>query len=570
MRDDQVNVDADEVAFASPTRLTALRDLVAQDMKDRGEWFDRCKKNEKERYKRENTAKPLYDGAPNLVDPVIDDLIRELKQAVVTTLWQSPRLAQFIGLDELAVRHAEAAEVAFDFHLRRIGKTRQRMSLSVDHQLTYGSAVAKLVTATGAGGREVPEFGCVSPLSVVVPTATNEITDAQRVTHLFRFTLAEFKRAAKLNGWEADAVSAIERVWKEKGAVVYSGDAAAARGHYRDGQLATSARFVEVWEVYHETSDAGRRVAVFCPALPQTPLYDRPWAWPRILASEETPPERPWPFVQFRYEDCEGFYNSRGLPEILEVDQKEASTYRTARGVSIDFAGKPFVDGVRRSTPFKFRAGEYLDGAQIVWAEPPDAAQTYQQEYARTLAMKRVGSAQGAISSVAQGDARKTATEVRTLTAAANGMSIDAVDRFAEPWGELFAMMWEQIARAAQLDGGRCGLVRGEAIPKAAFAANYAVAAGVSGRIVSQTNTLTALTNMGQLGSLMENMTATLGASAVRGFYGWMLSVLDADMARRVMDAAGAGAGAGLGKADAKAGAAPGSGQGEGGGDGEA
>jgi hypothetical protein len=66
-----------------------------------------------------------------------------------------------------------------------------------------------------------------------------------------------------------------------------------------------------------------------------------------------------------------------------------------------------------------------------------------------------------------------------------------------------------------------------------------------AGRIVSQTNTLTALTNMGQLGSLMENMTATLGASAVRGFYGWMLSVLDADMARRVMDAAGVGAGAG-------------------------
>jgi hypothetical protein len=68
----------------------------------------------------------------------------------------------------------------------------------------------------------------------------------------------------------------------------------------------------------------------------------------------------------------------------------------------------------------------------------------------------------------------------------------------------------------------------------------------------------------------MENMTATLGASAVRGFYGWMLSVLDADMARRVMDAAGAGAGAGSAGPDAKSGAAPGTGQGEGGGDGEA
>ena len=114
-----------------------------------------------------------------------------------------------------------------------------------------------------------------------------------------------------------------------------------------------------------------------------------------------------------------------------------------------------------------------------------------------------------------------------------------------------------------------CALLRQlRGIPKAAFAANYAVAAGVSGRIVSQTNTLTALTNMGQLGSLMENMTATLGASAVRDFYGWMLSVLDADMARRVMDAAGAGAGVGAGKAGARA--TPGTGQGEGGGDGEA
>jgi hypothetical protein len=50
-----------------------------------------------------------------------------------------------------------------------------------------------------------------------------------------------------------------------------------------------------------------------------------------------------------------------------------------------------------------------------------------------------------------------------------------------------------------------------------------------------------------------------------------MLSVLDADMARRVMDAAGAGAGAGAG-ADAKtgAGAAPGTEPGERGGDGQA
>ena len=53
----------------------------------------------------------------------------------------------------------------------------------------------------------------------------------------------------------------------------------------------------------------------------------------------------------------------------------------------------------------------------------------YQQDYPRNLAMKRVGSTQGAIASVAGTDQRKTATEGNTLMSAANGMSTDAVDR---------------------------------------------------------------------------------------------------------------------------------------------
>ena len=175
------NEGKDEIAAADAGRFVALRDAVNRDLKDRTPWFDRCRKNEVERYKRQNTEKPLYAGAPNLVDPVIDDLIKDLKQSVVTTLWQAPRLAQFIGLDDKAVKYAEQVEAVLDFNLRRIGRTRARMSVCVDKQLTYGSAVAKMVTVAGAGGCEVPEFRVLSPLSVVVPTSTGEIADAQRV-----------------------------------------------------------------------------------------------------------------------------------------------------------------------------------------------------------------------------------------------------------------------------------------------------------------------------------------------------------------------------------------------------
>jgi len=540
----------DEIWASDGTRFETLRDQVMQDVKDRTPWFDRCRKNEVERYKRQNTEKPLYAGAPNLVDPVIDDLIKELKQSVVTTLWQAPRLAQFIGLDDTAVKYAEQVEAVFDFHLRRIGKTRARMSVCVDKQLTYGSAVAKMVTVAGAGGCEVPEFRVLSPLSVVVPTSTGEIADAQRVCHIFKFGVAEFRRAAKANGWDTGSVAAVLKEWEEKGGCTYTGDACAYRAPYRDGTLTGETRLVEVWEIYYETADTGRRVCVIAPALPAAVLYDRPWAWARLIGAEAEPPARPWPFVQFRYEDTDGYYNSRGIPEIIEVDQKEASSYRTARGVSIDFAGKPFVEGQRRATPFGFKAGEFLDGLKIVWAEPPDDKQTYQQEYARTLAMKRVGSPRGDISSVVGGDQRKTATEVKALMTTSNGMSVDAVDRFAEPWAELFGMMWQHLSRTVRSAGGKCGVMLrpGHVLPGEAWGAAYCVAAGVSGRAVTQTQTLSALTNMGQLAALMENMTQTLGPAAVKDFYLWIFQTLDSDLSRRVMAAAkgvepGSGAG---------------------------
>ena len=44
---------------------------------------------------------------------------------------------------------------------------------------------------------------------------------------------------------------------------------------------------------------------------------------------------------------------------------------------------------------------------------------------------------------------------------------------------------------------------------------------------------------MGQLAPIVENMTQTLGASAVRDFYLWIFNTLDTELARRVMASAG-------------------------------
>ncbi len=532
-----------EILFSDVTRFKAVKDLVDGDLVDRRTWFARAEKNRAERYRRVATDKPIYPGAPNLADPIVADLIRDLKQSIVTTLWQAPRLAQFIGLDADGLANAEAAEAAFDFHLRSIPRTRTRIAQCVDDVLMYGHGVAKLIETSGRGGLPVPNFYPVSALSVVVPTATLELGQAERVCHMMRFTLSEFRRAASAGAWNPLVVAAAIKKAGERKAASTGVDRGDVRTRYREGALNDSGAGVEVWEIFYETADAGRRVCLVCPDLPDVPLSDKPWIWVALVGVESEPPVREWPFVQFRNEDTLGFYNSTGIPETLEDDQREASSFRTVRAIALDFAGKPFLKGQKGAQPFRFRAGENIGQQEVVWFESPGTEQVYQQDYARTLAMKRVGSQQGFIGSVVGGDQRKTATEVNALMGTAHGMSTDAVDRFAEPWAEMFTMMWTFLSRQARANGGRCGLIlsASKALPAAVWSAEFVISTGVSGRSVNQQRTLSALTNLGQLAPIIENMSVTLGPVAVRDFYMWIFNTMDTELARRLMSSSGAG-----------------------------
>lgn len=528
-----------EILFSDVTRFKGLKESVESDLKDRKTWFKRAEANRVERYRRKNTEKPIYPGAPNIADPVIADMIRDLKQSILTTLWQAPRLAQFIGLDKIGVANAETAEAAFDFHLRIIPRTRARIAQCVDDELTYGHGIAKLIERAGRGGMTVPDFVPVSPLAVVVPTCTGELGEAERVCHMMRYTVSKFRKASKAGEWNAAAVAAALTASQERKSAPFGVDRGNVLARYREGALSDSGSGVDVWEIFYET-DLGRRVCLLCPDCPDVPLIDKPWIYVTIVGEEDTAPERAWPFVQFKNEDVTGFYNSSGVPEILEDDQKEASCYRNVRAVALDFCGKPFLKGQKGSQPFRFRAGENVGNQEVVFFKSPGTEQIYQQEYARNLAMKRVGSAQGFVASVTGGDQRKTATEIDALMSTVNGMSVDAVERFAEPWAEMFAMMWHCMSRQARLNAGRCGmtLTSERVLKPEVWKAEFAISAGVSGRSVNQHRTLAALTNLGQLAPVLENMTETLGPASVRDFYLWILNTLDTELARKVMASA--------------------------------
>ena len=60
-----------ELLATDTARFATLKELVDIDLADRREWFGRAERNRAERFKRTNTRKPVYEGAPNLVDPII-------------------------------------------------------------------------------------------------------------------------------------------------------------------------------------------------------------------------------------------------------------------------------------------------------------------------------------------------------------------------------------------------------------------------------------------------------------------------------------------------------------------
>lgn len=490
-----------------------ISDAVSADCADRGEWLSRIDANRKLRFAKKNTAKELYKGAPNLSEPIIDDMIREIRTAEVTLFWNSPQLASFIGVGEQGTEFAQTAQRIFDTHLRNTKRFRRMLSSSVDMRLEIGMSIAKLVEIEGDGGIRTAGIQIVDPRNIVVPTSCEDIEKAKRICQIIKLTLDEFDSMRQLNpNWDEEKCkqlreTSLESYKKRSGtSSVGSSSQGRDRGQYKDGELPINETLIELWEVYY-FSDIGRRKCVMGADTNYIVLEDSPWTYERLMRPitsvpqiygtngemqtpylEDSVPDRPFPFVQFRQEDSEGFYNTRGIGELLEQDQKEASVLRTTRAVAIDFSGKPFFrKGTgARANKFGFRAGEEIDAEEaVVWFQSPTAEHVYLQQFAESKAARRAGSPLGALSSVDPKRDKKTATEVMTQNRVSGGVSSDSVDRFAECWADLFEMMWIYNSRQAVLRG-KSGMVTGDAVPLGVWMAEYVISAGISGRTANQ------------------------------------------------------------------------------------
>ena len=490
-----------------------LYGAVCDDIADRKSFVTRLRAAERGRLAKDKRKIAPYAGAPDLVEPLVDDNVRRITSAEISILWSARTLGIFLPLTPAAFRFKRVAEAAFDTLLRLTLSARQKLENLFDTKNERGLAIARLTTnAHAAPGHLLPDFEPVDPLDLVVPSVARQLDRADRVTYVSRYTPREFAQEAARKGWRHAA--RIEKLARsdegngdERAAVTREEGHDPAFGSNRAQQLGDqgekSTALITVWEVYHYEragSDGAYRrfVTVFCPEWPDIELRHYAWRWPdRILDAGEVAPggvvlrppvieegdDRPWPFVAFRFENRSlAHHDVRGVADLIACDQREATAYRLMKAIFVDYTCRPFTRGPTKPVGFRWRPGDHVpDGTEFV--QPPAIPQIfdYSADMARTNAAVRAGSPQGAMSSRDRSRDTKTATEVSQEAFNASQLSTDAVERFTESLSELFTQMWDWLRHYPAPLPALVGEQTVD-VPLEIFDEDFLVLAGVSGK----------------------------------------------------------------------------------------
>ena len=435
-----------------------LYNLISSDINRRRDWRTDLEKLAKIRLSKKKDRLP-YPGAPNWVDPIVDDNVNSIGAQLFSIIKQPINYAIFEPLNVEAHQWRTFAELAFQTLLNLVIDFDSVVEVLIDQYLESGIAFSKVIIDDNAWlrnfgeQRSIPAITSVHPFDIVVPETTKyDVLNAERVAHILRFSYAETLETARINGWNMKNVKKALRLF-------FGPDDTAEFGSHETDQTGddqTGYQAIElynrssrrlglfiVWEVYRQASDGTREVVIFNPDFPDL-VFDRfPWTWNDGSRKE-------WPFSSHRFENRKPeLYDVRGLAYMLKDFQAAASQFKNVKGTAYDFFGYPMYraagDGLNRATRFRPGPGKQMpDGIELI---PMPAIQqhfTFDQQQERSQAALRAGSTQAAFSSQL-GKKEKTATEANIQNLNSQRLSLSSVMRFTRPFKHLFTMMWRML-----------------------------------------------------------------------------------------------------------------------------
>lgn len=400
------------------------------------------------------------------------------------------------------------AQRAFDTYLRHIIRFVPKTEEVIDCKNSRGFGVTIAVRTEHEVYGVIPDFDVMDPKDLIVPPGVrwDKLKDADGLTYVKRYTKRELR--AKTNaGWKnIDAVlNDLDAKNGDKDATVkqsaydddeHSSERATEKlvgistSDAKDNKIVVWCHlcYADKWIVQRAKRDdvvEGRKcLAYICPDAPDKLLYAQPWKRPdtpavtrpmeqqeaiietALALKEGRPPvyevvvtpmvpgkDKPWMVHQHRAEMRSGtWYDTRGLGHLLMDNQIMSTAIRNAQAVWLDFS-KHFLfasDGTADAnvTNVKIKPGSILPRgiSPAVMPQPPSNFD-FLMDRERRMAATRAGAGSYNYSAAVQQSRKleKTATEIHDQSAKESTVTSASVDRFNEPYRDLFQMLWDDM-----------------------------------------------------------------------------------------------------------------------------
>lgn len=400
------------------------------------------------------------------------------------------------------------AQRTFDTFLRHVIKFMPKCEEAIDTKNARGFAVTLGVRVDHPDYGPIPDFEILDPKDLIVPwnTKWTKLPDADGLTYVRRYSKREFSGKAK-DGWK-NTERVLEQL-RQSSEQDQEGVTQSAYDDENTSSERATAKLVGVsassvadnkivvwcylcyatkWIVQRaknpEVVEGRKCMAYICPDVPDLLLYARPWKRPDVPA--ETRPmdmtervmeniaalregrdpvyevvlkpmvpgkDKPWPINQHRYEMRTSlWYDSRGLGHLLMDNQIMATGIRNAQAVWLDFSKNFLFEGDGSNdlnvTNIKVKPGSILPrGITAATLPQPPGNFDFLMDRERRMASTRAGAGAYNYSAAVQSSRKleKTATEIQDQSAKESTVTSASVDRFNEPYRELFQMLWDDL-----------------------------------------------------------------------------------------------------------------------------
>jgi hypothetical protein len=259
--------------------------------------------------------------------------IDKAKPNYVDQIFAQELLAEFRALDAGARQFEVANAQWFHYQLTQNTNFEKQVNRVVDSALMRGKGILKWFWDA-----EKKRLRCqaINPIYLIVPTATDELAEADWLVHVQHFTVEAYKRQPNFRKDEEFLKSIQGRCDEAK---IHENEKYAREGitQSEDGKL------IVVWEVWSR-ENGGWKISTYSPVKADEPI--RPdFACPYNQGIFE---EGAHPFCEFNYEEKEeGFYAGRGITEkvapfeaSINKDWNSKNDYQTFSTVPIFVPGK--------------------------------------------------------------------------------------------------------------------------------------------------------------------------------------------------------------------------------------